>query len=181
MALNEKDQDLEQELEQARLYLQDLPEVRLPASLTAESLFERLDELEQNSVQSLPKASVQVAQPVGLSARLCEGRTCCCEPCCRIPDCICRRYGGSFCMENTDKVVYATIGIFTIVQIERNVQMMIPAYDFCIPEKECITSSDNPCELFSRIDFPTNEFFPPKVTDVYGDDHGCGCHKHKEC
>ena len=95
--------------------------------------------------------------------------------------CICRRYGGSFCMENTDKVVYATIGIFTIVQIERNVQMMIPAYDFCIPEKECITSSDNPCELFSRIDFPTNEFFPPKVTDVYGDDHGCGCHKHKEC
>ena len=31
-----------------------------------------LDELEQNSVQSLPKASVQVAQPVGLSARLCE-------------------------------------------------------------------------------------------------------------
>ena len=140
-----------------------------------------LDELEQNSVQSLPKASVQVAQPVALSARLCEGRTCCCEPCCRIPDCICRRYGGSFCMENTDKVVYATIGIFTIVQIERNVQMMIPAYDFCIPEKECITSSDNPCELFSRIDFPTNEFFPPKVTDVYGDDHGCGCHKHKEC
>ena len=140
-----------------------------------------LDELEQNSVQSLPKASVQVAQPVGLSARLCEGRTCCCEPCCRIPDCICRRYGGSFCMENTDKVVYATIGIFTIVQIERNVQMMIPAYDFCIPEKECITSSDNPCELFSRIDFPPNEFFPPKVTDVYGDDHGCGCHKHKEC
>ena len=48
MALNEKDQDLEQ----ARLYLQDLPEVRLPASLTAESLFERLDELEQKEAES---------------------------------------------------------------------------------------------------------------------------------
>ena len=52
MALNEKDQDMEQELEQARLYLQDLPEVRLPASLTAESLFERLDELEQKEAES---------------------------------------------------------------------------------------------------------------------------------
>lgn len=54
--------------------------------------------------------------------------------------------------------VYATIGIFTIVQIERNVQMLIPAYDFCIPEKECVTTSDNPCEMFNRLEFPTNEF-----------------------
>ena len=64
------------------------------------------------------------------------------------------------------------IGLFIIVQIVRNVQMLIPAYDFCIPEKECVTSSDNPCELFRRIEFPTNEFFPPRATDL-GDGGRC--------
>jgi hypothetical protein len=43
--------------------------------------------------------------------------------------------------------------------------MLIPAYDFCIPEKECVTTSDNPCDMFRRIEFPTDEFFPPKVTE----------------
>lgn len=123
--------------------------------------------------KNLPKASVQVAAPIALSAEL---RECppLCMPCCRIPECICKRFGGSFATSDRGKTVYVTIGLFTIVQIERNVQMLIPAYDFCVPEKECVASSDNPCELFSRIDFPTDEFFPPKVTDLC-DDSPCGC------
>ena len=59
--------------------------------------------------------------------------------------------------------------------IPRNVQMLIPAYDFCIPHKECVSSSEDPCELFSSIDFPTNEFFPSKLpTDQK---YHCGCGK----
>ena len=79
-------------------------------------------------------------------------------------------------MTDRGKTVFVTIGLFTIVQIERNVQMLIPAYDFCVPEKECIESSNDPCEMFSRIDFPTEEFFPPNISDL-GDDNngGCGC------
>lgn len=124
--------------------------------------------------KNLPKASVQVATPIALSAEL---RECppLCMPCCRIPDCICNRFGGCFVTSDRGKTVYVTIGLFTIVQIERNVQMLIPAYDFCIPEKECVASSDNPCELFSRIDFPTDEFFPPKVTDLGDDFSPCCC------
>lgn len=124
--------------------------------------------------KNLPKASVQVATPIALSAEL---RECppLCMPCCRIPDSICTRFGGGFVTHDRGKTVYVTIGLFTIVQIERNVQMLIPAYDFCIPEKECVASSDNPCELFSRIDFPTDEFFPPKVTDLDDPSGGCGC------
>jgi hypothetical protein len=71
--------------------------------------------------------------------------------------------------------VYVTIGIFTIVQIERNVQVLIPAYDFCIPEKECVTTSDNPCEMFNRLEFPTNEFFPPNVSEIGEEGTGCSC------
>lgn len=128
-------------------------------------------------VKNLPKASVQVADPIGLSAKLCEVKDCCCceAPVCRIPDCICRRYGGEFVRNAGCKFVTVTIGLFTIVQIERNVQMLIPAYDFCIPEKECVASSDNPCELFSRIEFPTDEFFPPRAADIADIDTGCGC------
>ena len=117
-----------------------------------------------------PKATVQVAQPIGLAAYV---KDCCshCDPCCRIPERICRHYGGGF--DNTcRRGIYIALGLFTIVQISRNVQMLIPAYDFCIPEKECVTSSDNPCELFRRIEFPTNEFFPPRATDL-GDGGRC--------
>lgn len=135
-----------------------------------------LEDIDQQNapVKNLPKATVQVAEPIGLSARLCEMQKCC-EPKCRIPECICKKYGGEFCCKHDGKQVYVTIGIFTIVQIERNVQMLIPAYDFCIPQKECVTTSDNPCELFSKIDFPTDEFFPPRVTEIGGEENGCCC------
>lgn len=139
--------------------------------------FEDLDR-KNSPVKNLPKATVQVAEPIGLSAKLCEIKNRC-EPECRIPACICRKHGGEFCSNCGCKTVYATIGLFTIVQIERNVQMLIPSYDFCIPEKECITTSDNPCELFSKIDFPTSEFFPPKITDLGCDTSSCGC-SHKK-
>lgn len=117
---------------------------------------------------NLPKATVQIAQPMALSASLTEvcGQ---CIPSCRIPNCVASYFGGDLIPPN-GRTVKATIGIFTIVQIERNVQMLIPAYDFCIPKKECVTSSDNPCEMFSRIDFPTDEFFPPRVTDLPKDE-----------
>lgn len=124
----------------------------------------------QNYTKILPKATVQVAEPIALSARLCDSCTCGCDTCCRIPDCICRRFGGEFETTPKCRTVYVTIGLFTIVQIVRNVQMLVPAYDFCIPEKECVTTSDNPCELFRRIEFPTDEFFPPKVGEG-----NCGC------
>lgn len=125
--------------------------------------------------RALPKATVQVAEPVALSAKLCDC-PCRTEPYCRIPDFICQRYGGEFDPAPQRNCVYVTIGLFTIVQIVRSVQMLIPAYDFCVPEKECVTTSDNPCELFRRIDFPTNEFFPPRATDL-----DCGCGGGKSC
>ena len=86
---------------------------------------------------------------------------------------MCQRYGGDFETGPQHNCVYVTIGLFIIVQIVRNVQILIPAYDFCVPEKECVTSSDNPCDLFQRIEFPTDEFFPPKPTDL-GGGGGCG-------
>ncbi|MDD6490286.1 MAG: hypothetical protein PUG48_10875 [Clostridia bacterium] len=127
--------------------------------------------------RNCPKATVQIAEPVPLSARLCEHK----KPCdisCHIPKCISERYGGEFSPDDAKKDVYVSIGIFTIVQLERNVQMLIPAYDFCIPHKECVTTSENPCELFSTIAFPTNDFFPKNYPCSEPKYH-CGCDKDK--
>lgn len=130
----------------------------------------------QNSVnKNMPKASVQVAKPIALSAKLCEC-TSLVNPPCRIPDKICRCFGGDM-VTSASRCVYVSLGMFSIVQIERNVQMLVPSYDFCVPEKECTNSSDNPCEVFSRLDFPTDEFFPPNVSEG-GCDCGCACSRH---
>ena len=110
-----------------------------------------------------PKAVVQVAEPIPLSARLVDRKTPPPMPPFRIPESILRRYGGEFSSGDAEKQALVSVGIFTIVQLERNVQMLIPAYDFCIPHKECVSSSEDPCELFSSIDFPTSEFFPSNM------------------
>ena len=83
------------------------------------------------------------------------------------------------CRENQRKV-YVSLGLFTIIKLERNVQLLIPAYDFCIPEKECVSSSpDDPCEIFANISFPVDEFFPP-VEDCLGTDNQCCCEDNEE-
>lgn len=126
-----------------------------------------------STTRNLPKAIVQVAPPIGLSAKICCSHEKCCDTNCRIPESVARHYGGDFVTQTNGNSVFITIGIFIIVQIERNVQMLIPAYDFCIPEKECVPNTDNPCELFNRLDFPTDEFFPPRVTDSNNDPSCC--------
>lgn len=129
---------------------------------------------QKKSTKNLPIATVQVARPIALSAKLKHSCPICPVPC-KVPACVCECVGGE--PTNTgSKSVYATIGLFSIVQLKRNVQILVPSYEYCIPEKSCVTSSDNPCEMFSRLDFPTNEFFPPNVCDLTGDETpACGC------
>lgn len=126
---------------------------------------------------NLPKCVVQCVDPVPLSARICEIRDCCENVRC-MPACVCNCVGGEVCtnLQNGDKTVYATIGLFTIIQLIRNVQMLIPVYDFCIPEKQCSCDEPEPecaCDIFKKIKFPTDEFFPPRAGDNC--DCGCGC------
>lgn len=130
-----------------------------------------------------PRVAVQVADPVALSAKLCEcchhhhhcGCGCGPEVIENLPGCIAQHYG-AFELNPRGKMVFATVGLFMIIQITRNVQVMIPAYDFCIPTKECSFSAGSettPCDLFSKIDFPKDEFFPPRPPET--PDCGCGC------
>lgn len=98
---------------------------------------------------NVPRAVVNVAEPICLDAKLI-----------------------TVCTDPLKKKVTVTIGIFAIVQLERPVPILIPAYDYCLPEKECSMTSDSPCELFEKIKFPIHEFFPKCLSS---DDCECRC------
>ncbi len=121
-----------------------------------------------SSTTNLPRCVVQTVSPVPLSAKICEVDNRYTSVCC-IPDCICNAIGGRLCtsLQNGTNAVYVTLGLFTVVQLIRNVQMLVPVYDFCIPEKQCDgnCSAITPCDVFSKIDFPTADFFPPSCKE----------------
>lgn len=111
----------------------------------------------------LPKAVCQISEPIGLSAKICrpaQGG----DANGKIPDNICRRYGAEFDYASS-RCVYVTIGLFIITQLVRTVPVLISSYNFSVPEKEIQPTSDSPREMFRRLDFPANDFFPPKVSD----------------
>lgn len=136
------------------------------------------------STNTNPRAKVQVAEPIALDAKLCRPCDCCCtfsNSNVTLPKCIKRAFTEEFPEDlfsrHNDKAVAVTLGIFTIVQLERDVQMLIPAYDFCIPRKECNCNTDDPCETFRKIKFPVDEFFPPKNEC----NNECSCEKKPDC
>ena len=56
-----------------------------------------------------------------------------------------------------------TLGQFSIIRLERDAQFVVAALDSCIPTKECTDSAcsaEDPCEMFSRIPFPIQQFCP---------------------
>lgn len=116
---------------------------------------------------NMPKATISVVEPMVLDCKLvefCPGRSLDCGV--TLPSAICSRFEGEFDGCQPKKVVLVTLGLFTIVQLERSVQMMIPAYDYAVPDRESTNTTDDPCEVFRKIKFPVNQFFPPKLTEV---------------
>lgn len=107
-----------------------------------------------------PKCTVQVVDPIPLSAKIGKVRDC--FECCHIPKCLCNCCGGNIVVEHSSgtPTIYVTLGLFSIIQLIRNVQMLIPVYDFCLPNKNCDNTSEQPCDVFSKIKFPNEDFFP---------------------
>ncbi len=121
---------------------------------------------------NLPKCVVSCVDPIPLSAKLVPSCNCsCCLA--NLPGTVCCEVGKEIVTDcdSDGQSVLVTLGLFSIVQLIRNVQMLIPVYDFCVPEKQCSDASDSPCDLFSRIQFPLADFFPSRAEGA----EGCGC------
>ncbi|MBR5528362.1 MAG: hypothetical protein IKV97_05100 [Clostridia bacterium] len=115
---------------------------------------------------NMPKVVVEVAPPICLSVKLVEKQYkfgCCCCTCDQIPENICRSCGGGMTDDFGTKCLYVSLGLFSVIRIERPVALVLSASEFCIPDKEstmCADSSD-PCALFKKMTFPVDDFFPP--------------------
>lgn len=126
--------------------------------------------LEMDSA-GMPRCRVQVAEPVVLETALSEACGCRCASWCgceAIPTRVMSRFGGNFVEVTGGKTVMITLGVFSVVQLVRDVQMLVPYYDDCIPCKECDCNEETPCELFRKMSFPLEEFFPKPCKGTHG-------------
>ena len=131
------------------------------------------------SEKNLPTAIVQAVDPIILNAKVREpeDHCCCCCCCCNdIPESISSRINGTL-NDSDGKYITVSLGIFSIVKIVRSAQYIINATEYCVPDKECVSSDDeNPCAMFKHMAFPTQEFCPPDYVPQKGDHTPkCGC------
>ena len=122
---------------------------------------------------NLPVASVEVVEPVILNMKVIDGNCgcdCSCGAVAEIPECIFRCFEDELMINDDDvtKKMFISLGQFSMIKLERDIQLLMPAYDICMPEKESNGSLDpeNPSELFRRFLFPVDEFFPPRETTI---------------
>ena len=127
------------------------------------------NDVQQPVGNTTPIAKVQCVEPVCLDAQLCTVVDCCNTagnvPV-GVPASIANCFEGNFVDCGNEKAVKVTLGLFTIIQLERDVQMLMPTYDFCVPTKECTCETESPCDAFKKICFPVDEFFPPNRCDM---------------
>ena len=113
---------------------------------------------------NLPTAIVEVLDPMVLSSKVKETDPCSCDAISvQIPDCIRELYEDPLVLSGGQRQLLVTLGQFSIIRLERDAQLVVPVLDYAIPCKECCDnpgSGEDPCEMFSRIPFPAQEFSP---------------------
>ena len=141
-----------------------------------------------SDIQGLPATTAPTAvdesvDPIILGMKLVE--VCQCrhnDNCCEIPPAVCACFPEELVTGGDVHRLFVTLGQFSIIRLERDTQLLMPAYDYCMPEKDCDCGCDcrqeDPCELFRKVQFPVGEFFPPNHCPApksveYQDVRGC--------
>lgn len=120
------------------------------------------DQMQPQS-SNLPEAVVETVEPIVLDTKLVDHIDIFTDHF-EVPTCV----AGCFDDEidiffREGKKLLVTLGQFSIVRLERDIQIAIPQCDICMPQKECAGTGplQNPCDLFETFSFPTEQFFPP--------------------
>ncbi|MCI5945611.1 MAG: hypothetical protein MRZ39_01735 [Oscillospiraceae bacterium] len=122
-----------------------------------------------NDAASMPKATVRVLDPIALDTKLACKKPYpphCCQPCEEEP-------------KPCERVLTVSLGLFSIIQLSRPVSIIVPAYDYCIPCKDCslTDTGESPCDVFDKLEFPSEQFFPQPSSDATK--YGC-CDKNEK-
>ncbi|MCD8145294.1 MAG: hypothetical protein LUD79_08195 [Oscillospiraceae bacterium] len=128
------------------------------------------DTLDAQSIlnSDLPTAILEAVDPVVLNIRLSDYADPNAFDCgvTVVPPAVQQAFGEELVFNSQSaRRVYVTLGQFSILRLEREAQLLMPIYDYCIPDKECANEGceEDPCELFSQVEFPVNEFYPPSA------------------
>ena len=120
-----------------------------------------------------PTAVVEVLDPMVLSSKVTE--ICECtqqEVAAQIPGCVQHMFDEELVLSPERRRLFVTLGQFSIIRLERDAQLIVPVMDYSIPTKDCCDTpgccTEDPCEMFSRIPFPTQQF-APRGCDTQGD------------
>jgi len=143
--------------------------------------------------QDLPRTTAPIAvleavDPLILGMKLvdvCECRPCDCG-CADVPNAVVNCFQEDLMMGGDAHRLFVTLGQFTMIRLERDTQLLVPVYDYCIPSKECTCGSgcecqEDPCEVFQKVQFPVHEFFPPNHVSPKENSYqefrsgSCGC------
>lgn len=113
----------------------------------------------------LPVAVLEALDPMVLSSRLKE--VCQCKhretELAEIPTVIAESFDEELLLSGEIKRLYIAIGQFSTVRLERGTQLSVAVCEYCAPRRTCCDEEcceEDPCELFGRIDFPMQAFFP---------------------
>ena len=135
-------------------------------------------------IANYPTAVVEVLDPMVLSSKVREICDCKCgdEPALQVPAAIACLFDDELVLAGERRRLDVTLGQFSIIRLERDAQLIVPVLDYAIPTKECCDApgcAEDPCEMFSRIPFPSQQFAPTgcdgcstTVDDGYTT---CGC------
>jgi len=131
--------------------------------------------------KNTPTAVTELVDPIILNAKIVEKHNhhhyCCCS-CHDIPEGVARGVNGTL-SDDCDRILVVSIGIFSVVRLVRPAQYLIHATEYTVPDKECLSHSDeNPCDIFKCMEFPIDEFATgngPVLRNLNNNDKGCGC------
>ena len=127
------------------------------------------------SYANRPTAVVEVLDPMVLSSKIKDASDCSSDTVtAQIPSGICSAFDEELVLSGGQRRLFVTLGQFSIVRLERDAQLIIPVLDYSIPSKECCDSvggcTEDPCEMFSRIPFPSQQFSPRGCDDKKQED-----------
>ena len=110
-----------------------------------------------------PTAVVEVLDPMVLSSKVRDVCECTCkEPSTvQIPGYIRELFDDELVLSGDQRRLFVTLGQFSIVRLERDAQLVVPMVDYAVPCRECCDApgcAEDPCEMFSRIPFPSQQF-----------------------
>lgn len=112
-----------------------------------------------------PIAVVEVLDPMVLASKVVEAGDGCSEAVtAQIPPAIQTLFDEALVLTGGQRRLFVTLGQFSIVRLEQEAQLVVPVLAYSLPSKECCENpgccAEDPCEMFSRIPFPAQQFSP---------------------